>query len=188
MNMEKLQTWLKESKLGQSWVVLLAVAVFILALIITGVRTYTTSISDKEHQIDEYRDALNYLQDNQAEYIRSRAAKEAMRQQLLEADTKIVSKLTSMASGLGFDVSVTPKDPLKTPDDSGAESQEISVTARDVEYNKLLEYLIEIDKLHTPIYLRKISLTRTSNNSTTETKMAAEITLISYRLKEENAQ
>ncbi|MFA5624299.1 MAG: hypothetical protein WC966_04505 [Bradymonadales bacterium] len=188
MDMEKLQNWIKESRIGQSWVVLLAIVVFVLALIFTGVRSYTSSISDKKRQIDEYRDALEYLENNQADYVRNKAAKESMRERLLNADTKIVSKLTSLASGLGFDVSVTPKDPLKTADDSGAESQEISITVRNVEYTKLLEYLIEIDKLHTPIFLRKILFTRTGNNATSDTQMAAEITLISYRLKEENAQ
>ena len=110
-----------------------------------------------------------------------------MRQKLIDADTKIVSKLTNMASNLGFDVTVTPKDPKKISDDSGVEEQEIEVTLKNVDYSKFLEYIIQIHQLETPIYMRHLNMNRTSNNSTSDTKMTVSITLMSYRLKEPNA-
>ena len=110
-----------------------------------------------------------------------------MREKLINADSKIVGKLSTMASKLGFDVTVTPKDAHSTSDDSGAEEQEIEVSFKNVEYDKFLEYIIQIHKLDTPIYMRHLSITRTSNNTTSDTKMSVSITLMSYRLKEQNA-
>ena len=143
-----------------------------------------------EKQIEEtekYREALNCIEENQYVYQLNRAQKEAMRQRLLNADATVVSKLTSMASNLGFDVTVTPKDPHKTSDDSGTEEQEIEVTLKNVDYSKVLEYLIEIHKLDTPIFMRHLNMSRTSALTSNDTKMTVSITLMSYRLKEQNA-
>ncbi len=138
-------------------------------------------------ETENYRKALNYLADNRLSYQTDRAKKEAMRQKLIDADSKVVSKLTTMASSLGFDVTVTPKDPHKTSDDSGAEEQEIEVTLKNVEYGKFIEYLVQIHKLETPIYVRHLNMNRTSALSNEDTRMTVSITLMSYRLKEQNA-
>ena len=135
-------------------------------------------------ETENYRAALNYIADNQAIYLQNTAEKEAMKQRLLKADSKIASKLTSMASSLGFDVTVTPKDARKTSDDSGAEEQEIDITVKNVDYYKFLEYLVQIHKLETPIFMRHINMQR-SNTNNNETKMTGTITLISYRLKKD---
>jgi type II secretory pathway component PulM len=143
-------------------------------------------LEQQQAEIDEFRKSLDYLADNQSMYQQNMAKKEAMRKKLINADSKIASKLTSMASSIGFDVTVTPKDPHKTSDDSGAEEQEIEVTLKNVEYAKFLEYLVQIHKLETPIFMRHINMNRTSNLSNSDTKMTVSITLISYRLKEQN--
>ena len=148
---------------------------------------FSTMHKNIEKQIAEtenYRTALNYIADNQAIYLQNTAEKEAMKQRLLKADSKIASKLTSMASSLGFDVTVTPKDSRKTSDDSGAEEQEIDITVKNVDYYKFLEYLVQIHKLEMPIFMRHINMQR-SNTNNNETKMTGTITLISYRLKKD---
>ena len=169
----------------------LLVIVALVVLLILGVFTIFNSLNKKiDKQIAEtenYRKALNYLADNQYTYQYNRAQKEAMRQRLLSADAKVVSKLTSIASNLGFDVTVNPKDPHKTSDDSGAEEQEIEISLSNVDYAKVIEYIIEIHKLDTPIFMRNLKLDRTSALTVSDTKMKVTITLLSYRLKEQNA-
>ncbi len=145
------------------------------------------SMDTKLKETEEYRKALTYIADNRADYAKNTLAKEQTKTKLLNADAKIVSRLSSMASNLGFDVTVTPKDARKTSDDSGAEEQEIEVSFKGVDYSKFLEYVIQIHKLDTPVYMRHLSINRTSNNSSAETKMTVSITLMSYRLKEQNA-
>lgn len=144
------------------------------------------NIQTKKDEIESFRKSLNYIVENQDTYRQNMAKKEAMKQKLINADTKIASKLTSMASAIGFDVTVTPKDAHKTSDDSGAEETEIEVTLKNVEYAKFIEYLVQIHKLDTPIYMQHINMNRTSNLSNSDTKMTVSITLISYRLKEQN--
>ncbi len=163
-----------------------AIAIVIMAVFML----FNASFKKMEAQTAEtenYRKALNYLADNRLSYQADRAKKEAMRQKLIDADSKVVSKLTTMASSLGFDVTVTPKDPHKTSDDSGAEEQEIEVTLKNVEYGKFIEYLVQIHKLETPIYVRHLNMNRTSALSNEDTRMTVSITLMSYRLKEQNA-
>lgn len=168
---------------------MLAVLPFVLSLVFGGFFFYkiNQNIEKQILETEKYRAALNYITDNQLQYQKNKAKKEAMRQKLIDADTKIVSKLTNMASNLGFDVTVTPKDPKKISDDSGVEEQEIEVTLKNVDYSKFLEYIIQIHQLETPIYMRHLNMNRTSNNSTSDTKMTVSITLMSYRLKEPNA-
>ncbi len=168
---------------------MLAVLPFVLSLFFGGFFFYkiNQNIEKQILETEKYRAALNYITDNQLQYQKNKAKKEAMRQKLIDADTKIVSKLTNMASNLGFDVTVTPKDPKKISDDSGVEEQEIEVTLKNVDYSKFLEYIIQIHQLETPIYMRHLNMNRTSNNSTSDTKMTVSITLMSYRLKEPNA-
>ncbi len=169
--------------------VMLAILPFALILIFGGFIFYKVNqnIDKQVTETEKYREALTYIADNQLQYQKNKAKKEAMRQKLIDADAKIVSKLTNMASNLGFDVTVTPKDPKKVSDDSGVEEQEIEVTLKNVDYSKFLEYIIQIHQLETPIYMRHLNMTRTSNNSTSDTKMTVSITLMSYRLKEPNA-
>ena len=168
---------------------MLAVLPLVLILLFGGFFFYkiNQNIEKQILETEKYRAALNYITDNQLQYQKNKAKKEAMRQKLIDADTKIVSKLTNMASNLGFDVTVTPKDPKKISDDSGVEEQEIEVTLKNVDYSKFLEYIIQIHQLETPIYMRHLNMNRTSNNSTSDTKMTVSITLMSYRLKEPNA-
>lgn len=169
--------------------ILLAVLPFVLLVLFGGFIFYKVNqnIEKQVLETEKYRAALNYIADNQLQYQKNKAKKEAMRQKLIDADAKIVSKLTNMASNLGFDVTVTPKDPKKVSDDSGVEEQEIEVTLKNVDYSKFLEYIIQIHQLETPIYMRHLNMNRTSNNSTSDTKMTVSITLMSYRLKEPNA-
>lgn len=168
----------------------LMIGAAIAIVIMTVFMLFNASFKKMEAQTAEtenYRKALNYLADNRLSYQADRAKKEAMRQKLIDADSKVVSKLTTMASSLGFDVTVTPKDPHKTSDDSGAEEQEIEVTLKNVEYGKFIEYLVQIHKLETPIYVRHLNMNRTSALSNEDTRMTVSITLMSYRLKEQNA-
>ena len=161
-----------------------AIAVIAVMIVFTLFNTMFTKMDAQIAQTEDYRKALNYIADNQAIYKANRAKKEAMRQRLVNADSKVVNKLTSMASSLGFDVTVTPKDPHKTSDDSGAEEQEIEVTLKNVDYGKFIEYLVELHKLDTPIYMRHLNMNRTSSITNSDTKMTASITLMSYCLKE----
>jgi Tfp pilus assembly protein PilO len=167
------------------------IVVGIIAIVILGIYTVFNSINKNiEKQMTEtenYRKALDYIADNQYTYQLNRAQKEAMRQRLLNADAKVASKLNSIGSSFGFDISVSPSDPHKTSDDSGAEEQEITVTLKNAEYSKVLEYLGEIYKLDTPIYMRHLKLDRTSALTSSDTKLTVTITLLSYRLKEQNA-
>ena len=164
-----------------------AIIIIVVACVFTAFNFIYKSIDAQIAETEGYRRSLNFIADNQSTYLANRAKKDAMRQRLLNADSKVVNKLTSMASSLGFDVTVTPKDPHKTSDDSGAEEQEIEVTIKNVEYSKYLEYLVQIHKLDTPIYMRHLNMTRTSALSNSDTKMSGTITLMSYRLKEQNA-
>ena len=163
------------------------------AIVVVGViiwfvvHSVNASLEVKEKAIRDYRTALTYISENQATYDINRKQKEEVRQKLLSADSKIASKLTSMASSLGFDVTVTPKDAHKIQDDSGAEEQEIEVTFKGVEYRKFVEYIVQIQQQGLPIYMRHLNVNRTSNNSTADTKVTVSITLMSYRLKEPNA-
>ena len=169
------------------------VLLVLMIAIIIGVGVYflftfmNKSMEQKMRETEEYRQALTYIAENQTTYAKNREEKAAMREKLINADSKIVGKLSTMASKLGFDVTVTPKEAHSTSDDSGAEEQEIEVSFKNVEYDKFLEYIIQIHKLDTPIYMRHLSITRTSNNTTSDTKMSVSITLMSYRLKEQNA-
>ena len=163
------------------------VVVILVGVIFTVFNMKMKAIDAQIAETENYRKALNYIADNQALYQQNKAKKEAVRQKLISADPKVVSKLSSMASNLGFDVTVTPKDAKKTSDDSGAEEQEIEVTLKNVDYDKFLEYLVQLAKIDSPIYMRHINMSRTSNNSGSETKMTVSITLMSYRLKEQNA-
>lgn len=169
--------------------VLLCVAgvVIVSLLVFTVFNMKFQKIESQIAQTEDYRKALNYISDNQSMYKVNRAKKEATRQRLINADTKVVNKLTSMASSLGFDVTVVPKDPHKTSDESGAEEQEIEVEMRNVEYSKYLEYLIQIHKLDTPVYMWHLKMKRSGPLSDSATKMSGTITLMSYRLKEQNA-
>ena len=132
---------------------------------------------------EQYRKSLNYLAENQLQYQKNKAEEEENRKKFRSSDGKISGKLTTMASELGIDVNVSPKEPRKVGDDSGIEETEIEIQIKTVDYAKLLEYLVQIHKIDT-IYMRHINLGRTSNNSSSETKMTASITLMSYRLKE----
>ena len=171
----------------EKFLLLGSAVVLVVMVVFTIFHSMNANINKELAETENYRKALNYIAENQALYQHNKAKKEAMRQKLLAADSKVVSKLTSMASALGFDVTVTPKDPKKTSDDSGTEEQEIEVQLKNVDYNKFLEYLVQIYKLDTPIYMRHINMNRTSNNSGSDTKMTVSITLMSYRLKEQNA-
>ncbi|MCL2326003.1 MAG: type II secretion system protein M [Proteobacteria bacterium] len=162
-----------------------AVAVVMILVGYTIVNTALTNIEKTVNATKEFRRALDFVADNQAVYIQNRKAKAEMREKLLSADTRIATKLSAMASALGFEVTVTPKDPHKTSDDSGAEAQEIEIQLKNVDYNKFLEYIVQINNLDTPIYIRHLNMNRTSNNSGTETKMTVSLTLISYRLREQ---
>ncbi len=164
-----------------------SIVVITILIIFTVFNVKNNAIKAQIAETEGYRKSLAYIAENQGLYKQNMARKEAMKQMLMEADAKVVAKLSSMASNLGFDVTVTPKDAKKTSDDSGAEEQEIEVTLKGVDYDKFLEYLVELEKLETPIYMRHINMNRTSNNSGSETKMTVSITLISYRLKEQNA-
>lgn len=169
-------------------VLLCAAGVVIVSLLVfTVFNMKFQKIESQIAQTEGYRKALNYIADNQGMYKVNRAKKEATRQRLLNADTKVVNKLTTMASSLGFDVTVVPKDPHKTSDESGAEEQEIEVEMRNVEYGKYLEYLIQIHKLDTPVYMWHLKMKRSGSLSDSATKMSGTITLMSYRLKEQNA-
>ena len=159
------------------------VIIIFIGVVFTVFNTAHKNMEKQIYETENYRKALNYIANNQALYQQNVAQREAMRQRLLNADAKVVSKLTSMASSLGFDVTVTPKDPKKTSDDSGAEEQEIEITLKNVDYSKFLEYLVQIHKLDTPIFMRHINMN--SNIKGSETKMTVSITLISYRLKKD---
>ena len=135
---------------------------------------------------EKYRKSLNYIAENQVTYQKNKAELDVARSQLIAADAKISSKLNSMGSALGIDVNVSPKDARKIDEESGVEETEIELQIKNVDYTKLLEYLIQIHKLDTPIYMRHINMSRTSNINSSETKMTASITLISYRIKESN--
>lgn len=163
--------------------IVIAALVLCVLVVYTVFNSVNKKIDTQLAETEKYRAALNYIADNQAAYKINSEKKTAMREKLLSADSKVVSKLTSMASSLGFDVTVTPKDPHKLSDDFGAEEQEIEVTLKNVDYTKFIEYLVQIDNLETPIYMRHLNMTRTGV-STAETKMTGSITLISLRLKE----
>ena len=184
------------SKIGEKWgglqnrerimIVGAAIAIFCMILFVVFSSMYK-DISKMETETNNYRKSLNYIAENQSMYKLNQAKADAMREKLENADSKISNKLTSMASSLGFsDVSVTPKDARRV-DDSGVEETEIDVTLKNVDYTKFLEYLVEIQKLDSPIYMRQINMTRTSSPSSSDTKMSVTLTLMSYRLKEQNA-
>lgn len=192
MNSEGLMSKVNEAKASISerdrWLLGFTVLVVIgVAIWLAVIQPMNQEMDTKLKAIDEYRAALNYISENQSTYALHRQEKEKMRSKLLSADAKIVSRLSSMASSLGFDVTVSPKDAHKTNDDSGAEEQEIEVTFKGVDYDKFLEYIIQIHKLDMPIYMRHLTVNRTSNNSTADTKLTVSITLMSYRLREQNA-
>ncbi|MBR4984866.1 MAG: type II secretion system protein M [Proteobacteria bacterium] len=163
------------------------IALFCMVLF-TVFHSMYNDITKKAAETENYRKSLNYIAENQAQYKLNQARSNAMRETLEKADSKISNKLSSIASNLGFsDVSVTPKDSRRTSDDSGAEETEIDVSLKNVDYTKVLEYLVEIQKLDSPIYMRQINMTRTSSANSSDTKMSVTITLMSYRLKEQNA-
>ena len=163
--------------------IVIAALVLCVLIVYTVFNAINKKIDTQLAETEKYRAALNYIAENQTAYKINSEKKAAMREKLLSADSKVASKLTSMASSLGFDVTVTPKDPHKLSDDFGAEEQEIEVTLKNVDYTKFIEYLVQIDNLETPIYMRHLNMTRTGV-STAETKMTGSITLISLRLKE----
>lgn len=165
---------------------IVALAIVFVGIVVTFFNALQSNIETQQAESNRYREALNYIANNRVAYQKNRDQKEQLRQRLINADAKVVSKLTSMASTLGFDVTVTPKDPHKD-EETGVEEQEIEVSLKNVEYAKFLDYLIQIHKLDTPIYMRHINMTRTSSLNNPETQMTATITIISYRLKEQNA-
>ena len=185
------------SKVGEKWgalqnrerIMLVGAVVAIICMVLFVVfNSMYKSIEKMQTETQNYRKSLVYIAENQAQYKLNQAKADSMRSDLENADSKISNKLTSMASSLGFsDVSVTPKDGRKVDDVSGVEETEIDVTLKNVDYTKVLEYLVEIQKLGSTIYMRQINMTRTSSQNSSDTKMSVTITLMSYRLKEQNA-
>lgn len=162
-----------------------ALLVLVGMIIFTIFHSMFADIETMKKETENYRKSLNYIAENQKSYFENKARADAIREKLQNADAKIANKITSIASNLGFDVTVTPKDAKKV-DDSTAEEQEIEVTLKNVDYNKFLEFIIQVSKLESPVYMRHINMNRTSNNSGPDTKMTVSISLISYRIKEGN--
>ena len=165
----------------------MAAVFFALALFMVSV-AIRDGFATRAAQIESYREALVYLEDNQSRYLKDRMATEAMRERLLRADPKVVNSFTVMASELGFDVTVTPKDAHRASatDESGAEEQEIEIVIRSVEHNVLLEYLWRISRSNAPIYIRRLDIRQAGArmNNPSETMLTASLTVVSYRLKE----
>ena len=90
-----------------------AIIIIVVACVFTAFNFIYKSIDAQIAETEGYRRSLNFIADNQSTYLANRAKKDAMRQRLLNADSKVVNKLTSMASSLGFDVTVTPKDTVE---------------------------------------------------------------------------
>ena len=187
--LDKIQTTIPEkwnSLQPRERVMIVGAAIVIaIGVIFTVFNTIHKNIETQIAETENYRKALNYIADNQALYLQNKAKTEAIRTKLLEADAKVVSTLTSMASEHGFEgVTVTPKDVKKTSDDSGVEEQEIVINLQNVDYTKVLEYLVQIENLETPIYMRHINM-KPTNKSSSATRMTVNITLISYRIKKD---
>lgn len=187
LNLEK-NTAMVPSSSNKTPSLFVPVAAFVGVMLIMGI-IYTmvnNSIQKLNKETNEYRKALTYIADNQATYQKNSAQKEAMREKLLNADAKIGTRITTTASSIGLtDITVNPKDAKPTSDDSGAEVQEVEIQLKNVDYAKCVDFLVQIHKLDSPIYMQHINMSRTSNLNSSDTKMSVSITLLSYRLKEQ---
>lgn len=165
--------------------IILVFAVVVPILIVVGFMYLTSQTVQKiQAETNQFRNSLAYVAENQATYTANVKKREENKAKLIAADPKIANKLTSMASSLGFDVKVS-SSAAKKIEDSGVDEQEITVTFQSVDYDKFLDYIIQIHKLDTPIYMRHLQMSRASNNTSEDTKMSVTIALMSYRLKEQ---
>lgn len=164
--------------------------VFLFLAIFVVFITVKRSFDEKQSEIDTYREALYYLEDNQHTYHANKGEAESLRQRLVAGnDFGVTAFLSKTATDLGFEVSVDPKSwaPASTTDASGAEALEVQVTIRNVERNQLLDYLWTIDQSDAPLYVQRLQLNRsraTGSEGGSETPLAASVTVVAYRLDE----
>jgi len=139
-------------------------------------------------EIEQYRDALYYLEDHQGPYAKDKAEKAQLEDRLRNNDLMVGHYLSQTAEGLGFDVSVKPKDPRKasTADTSGAEEQEFELTIKSVQRDPLINYLYDIAKNQAPIIIRRMNIrrTRATGNGPDDTPLTVSMTVVSFKLKD----
>lgn len=158
-----------------------------LALVVIYV-SVSRSFDEKQAEIERYREALYYLEDNQLAFVKNKTRSEALRERLVRGnDIGVATFLSKTASDLGFDVSVDPKKetPASTTDTTGTLQQEIQVTIRDVDRDQLLEYLWAINQAEAPLYIQRLQINRsraTGAEGGTSTPLSASVTVVAYRL------
>lgn len=143
---------------------------------------------ERREEIERYREALYYLEDHQDVYVRNRQRSEALRERLSNGSrSSVAAFLSKTATDLGFDVSVDPKkeQPASTRDTTGTMAQEILVTIREVERDKLLEYLWTIAHADAPLYIQHLVINRSRATGAAggpDTPLSASVTVVAYRL------
>ncbi len=158
-------------------------AIFIVSVVVSS------SFDARAEEIEKYREALYYLEDNQGDYLDNKVEKETLREELRSNDLSVSSYLSQTAADLGFDVAVNPKDAHKAASDdtSGAEEQEFEVTIKTVDRDQLLEYIWAIAQTDAPIFVRRLNMRRSRGRrgaDMTETPLTASLTVVSFRLKD----
>ena len=107
--LEKLKTKWQELQPRERVLLTFMICVFFgLGIFIVSVMV-TRSFDARAAEIQQYRDALYYLEDNQGDYVSDKKAKDALKEKLVNNDFK-ANTLAEMGSTLGFDVNVNPKD------------------------------------------------------------------------------
>ncbi len=146
-----------------------------------GVSKINMSIRSQSAQIEEYSKALEMINTQQRSYLALKAAKEELRRKLENSDSKMVNELTSMASDLDINLDVTPKEPRNLNDTPEIQEQEIELTIKATDYDKFLRLLIKIHGLDSTVFMRRLTIRRTSNNSSATTTVNVTMVLVAYR-------
>jgi len=189
--LEKIKNQWQELQPRERFLLSVMLGVFAALGLFVIVVSITRDFSEKETEIEKFREALYYLEDNQQTYLDAKDENLELREKLQAGnDIGVSSYLNKTANDLGFDVTVNPKSetPATTDESTDAMQQELQVTIRSVERDKLLDYLWKINQSDAPLYIQRLQINRsraTGSQATTNTQLSASVTVVAYRLDTE---
>ncbi|MDX9722058.1 MAG: hypothetical protein RBU37_15030 [Myxococcota bacterium] len=168
--------------LGIMMAVLPSLAIFVLVVIVSS------KFDAMELEIEQYREALNTLEDGQFRYVENKRIKDAMRERLADTDLKVANFLSQTATTLGFDLNVTPKEgrSIVTPDGESVEETEFEIVINNALRDQFLEFIWQIDQSEAPIVIRRMDIRRSAGRTvqSTETQLSGSLSILAYRLEQ----
>jgi type II secretory pathway component PulM len=159
-----LREWFNERPPRERLMLLAMIPTFLILGAFLTIFLISDALTEREDKIASMRETLALIQTNQTKFLRERDRKAALDAKLADRSFSPKTFLREQGTALGLSVNATDGNRKSAAVGTQTDllEQEIDLNFTQIEYNDLAAFLDAISTTDAPLYVRNLTITRTS--------------------------